>query len=75
MFERGKCTCYANLTLGIEPDSASLNAAEGSRLDLEYFSSCLAVMNVLWVDANLGNRAGCASPNAAADRTLDLNLC
>lgn len=63
---------YANLTLGIEPDFAFLNAAEGDALDLEYVSSCLAVMNVLWADANLGNGAGCASPNPAEDRTLDL---
>lgn len=63
---------YANLTFGIEPDSAFLNAAEGGTLDLEYVSSCLASMNVLWPDANLGNRAGCASPNAAEDKTLDL---
>ena len=57
---------------GIEPDAAFLNAAEGGTLDLEYVSSCLAFMKVLWADANLGNRAGCASPNAAEDRTLHL---
>lgn len=63
---------YSNLTLGIEPDSPFLNAAEGSTLNLEYVSSCLEIMNVLRTNANLGNRAGCSPLNAAEDRTLDL---
>lgn len=38
---------YANLTFGIEPDSAFLNSAKGGKLDLEYVSSYLSVINVL----------------------------
>lgn len=73
MFDRGEYPSdYANLTLGIEPDSVFLNAADGGTLDLEYVSSHMAVMNALWADANLGNGAGCATPNSAEDRTLHL---
>ena len=73
---KDKCILgYANLALCIGPDFAFLNAAEGGTLDLEYVNSCLAVMIVFWAGANLGNRAGCASPNDAEHRMLDLNLC